>query len=69
MRYLQGIARAGVMGVLAITGASFFSASTTSSERGRCVAIHCAKHAPATLIQGVAPALCYQLFQQPSHGL
>jgi len=50
---------------------TLFAASTTSSEgrRGRCMAIHCAKYALATLIQGVASAFRHQLFEQPSHGL
>jgi len=49
---------------------TLFSASSTSSEtRGWRMAIHCAKHALATLSQGVAPALCHQPFEQPSHGL
>lgn len=32
------------------------------------LAIHCAKNALATLIQGVAPAFRHQLFQQPYQG-
>jgi hypothetical protein len=48
---------------------TLFSAPTASSERGRYIAIHCAKYALATLIQGVALALRHQLFEQPSHRL
>jgi hypothetical protein len=46
----------------------FFSMSMSCREGPSChMSIHALKYAFATLIQGVASALCHQLFEHPSH--
>jgi hypothetical protein len=41
---------------------------TCQKRRSYFISVHGLKYALATLIQGVAPALCHQFLEQASHG-